>query len=171
MSESQIDQWRRADSEDEATFESHIPGNPERTFRWHLLRGDESAAAYDAARLRLEKKYKRQLNVFDADRLEAESQWEILFRTMRVHGRPERKVAQNVGELRSFLRDDERDALIVEYLDLEDQRAPQIGDPLDARIIARIQEAIQKKDEQALHTFVPSTLRAYLLTLADPPAS
>lgn len=85
------------------------------------------------------------------------------------HGRCE-PLFEDVNQFRDATVVNERAAVFATYLELDENIDPEAGVLTKADADA-ITEAVKKKDEGALRGFGASTLRAWLLTTASPPAS
>lgn len=154
----------------------HFPDKPDDTFRWRVLTGTEKQECQACAIRRFnELGIPPELRMYQD--LEEELTWQVLFRGMRDESDPgtlndpyPKSFAANVDELRDLLTVDERDALLIDYLDFESEVDPS-PETVNAEVIQQITIALKKKESErlrALNDFDSATLRSYLATTVAP---
>jgi hypothetical protein len=156
------------------TRPSKIPANtvldqPEIPFVWRVVTENERADAVQSAHEYLGRRHVP-IVVPGQSYLEDETAWQVLWHAMRDPDNPDRPLARDVDELREFVSAEERDALITEYLDVEEFVNPDLrGLSGDER--AALIEALKKNDTRTGLSFGSVALWSFLRTMDGQPWS
>lgn len=148
------------------TRESEIPG-ADIPFVWRVLSGADKQACLGDACARFQK-LGIPVELRSHNDLEDETVWQIIARGMRDPDNVERQLAP-VDECRENLTVDQRDILMSEYMDLEEECDP---DPINVPALwfEEVQAALKKQPEEAarlLSSFGSRALVSYLLSTAS----
>lgn len=150
------------------------------TFVWRVLSGTEKQDCLGGAVQRFaDLGIPTELRVYSD--LEDELCWQVLWHAMRdpeiigtdSHPYP-RAYAASVSECRDVLTVDERDMLIIAYMDFQEEINPAATEP--AMFSAQIEEVLKKNDDSTqqltdLINFGSHSLATYLLTMASQQSS